>query len=618
MTRAGDPTPTLAQALQHQREGRCAQAAQLCRRVLAGWPRHSGAMQLLGLALRRQGDVAGAIEWMQRSLAIEPRQPAVWNNLANAWETIGRLDEALDCHVQALLLQPDYPDAHYNRARVLRRCGRRADAAEAIERAVHLRSPTAPMLHLRANLSCDAGDPATALADFEAAIALTPGQPQLWHDYALALHRLHRPSPALVAHDRALALGLQRAEAHYNRGNTLQLLGRVDEALIAYRRALAIDALLRPALLDLARLRWRLGEADFCAELDAAAQLDLSPWPLATKAQLLWRADRHDDAAAVFDAALQRAPDAPDLLDGLARALSRCGRLSRALELHERACTLAPDDASLHRHRALSLLLDDRPELALVAAERSLALAPLDQHALAVLGLCWRLLGDPREAWLNDYDRLVRVVDVDPPRGWATIAAFNAELAAELERLHVDRRAPVDQTLRHGTQTYGTLFAQGHRLVDALRDALAIEIADQLRDLPTDAAHPFLSRRSPNWRFTDSWSSRLHAQGHHTSHVHPHGWVSAVYYVEVPDSIQHDGSNDAGWLHFGEPDLDLGSRAGPVKRVPPRPGRLVLFPSMMWHGTRPFAGDGWRLTVAFDIEPISPSLPRVDDAATAA
>jgi hypothetical protein len=43
--------------------------------------------------------------------------------------------------------------------------------------------------------------------------------------------------------------------------------------------------------------------------------------------------------------------------------------------------------------------------------------------------------------------------------------------------------------------------------------------------------------------------------------------------------------------------------------VAPRPGRLVLFPSMMWHGTTPFAGDDDRLTVAFDVVPQTPRPP---------
>ena len=55
----------------------------------------------------------------------------------------------------------------------------------------------------------------------------------------------------------------------------------------------------------------------------------------------------------------------------------------------------------------------------------------------------------------------------------------------------------------------------------------------------------------------------------------------------------------AGWLSLGE-SRDLVPELSPLRLVEPRPGRLVLFPSTMWHGTRPFPS-GERLTVAFDI-----------------
>ena len=41
----------------------------------------------------------------------------------------------------------------------------------------------------------------------------------------------------------------------------------------------------------------------------------------------------------------------------------------------------------------------------------------------------------------------------------------------------------------------------------------------------------------------------------------------------------------------------------PELYVQPKPGRLVLFPSYMWHGTVPFASSQQRLTVAFDAVP---------------
>jgi hypothetical protein len=37
--------------------------------------------------------------------------------------------------------------------------------------------------------------------------------------------------------------------------------------------------------------------------------------------------------------------------------------------------------------------------------------------------------------------------------------------------------------------------------------------------------------------------------------------------------------------------------------VQPRPGRLVLFPSYMWHGTMPIEGEAPRMTIAFDMVP---------------
>jgi hypothetical protein len=37
--------------------------------------------------------------------------------------------------------------------------------------------------------------------------------------------------------------------------------------------------------------------------------------------------------------------------------------------------------------------------------------------------------------------------------------------------------------------------------------------------------------------------------------------------------------------------------------VQPRPGRLVLFPSYLWHGTTPLECAEPRLTIAFDAVP---------------
>ena len=588
---------------QQRGDGMAAKAAY--EQALALQPEHPAALQLLGLIARRQGDVAGAETLLRRSLLAQVQQPHVWNNLGNLLDSQGRGAEALECFERALLQDSRYADAHYNRARLLLASNRPADASHSVAAAIAASpAPVAAHLQLQAQIQDALGDTDVALATLDRALQRAPQHAALHHNRATLLQRRHRHAQALIAHEAALALGLDAADAHYNHGNTLQSLGRHGEAVDAYRRALQRNGGHALALYDLARLRWRLGEQDFDAELlYAAAQDPKSPLAPGLHGHLLWRADRHADAAAAFKEAMRRSPEAAGFHDGLARCLARLGQVDSALAAHQQAVERAPLDASLHSHHATTLLMAGRLEAAQTAAARACELAPEDQHALAVLGLAWRHVQPSREAWLNNADLLVAVLDLPAPQGFADMAVFNAALARELRALHHDRAPPVDQTLRGGTQTLGDIFEQRNPLVDALKVRIAEAVDRYVAGLPGDAEHPFLRRRTEGWRFTDSWSSRLGNGGFHTNHVHPHGWISSAYYVVVPESVQH-GDDAAGWLQLGEPDFDAGFTAEAVRRrVQPRPGRLVLFPSMFWHGTLPFVDGAERLSIAFDVMP---------------
>lgn len=94
---------------------------------------------------------------------------------------------------------------------------------------------------------------------------------------------------------------------------------------------------------------------------------------------------------------------------------------------------------------------------------------------------------------------------------------------------------------------------------------------------------------------------RLRAQGYHASHSHPAGWISSALYISLP-AADTMGAPPAGWLRFGSPPPELGLDLAPYSEVEPTVGKLVLFPSTLWHGTMPFA-DGERLSIAFDIAP---------------
>ena len=125
-------------------------------------------------------------------------------------------------------------------------------------------------------------------------------------------------------------------------------------------------------------------------------------------------------------------------------------------------------------------------------------------------------------------------------------------------------------------------------------------VARYIQALDDDAAHPFSGRRTKGFGFTGSWSSRLVDCGFHVNHVHPMGWISSCYYVGVPDAVA-DTEAKQGWIKFGEPTYDVGLSFR--RAIQPAPGRLVLFPSYMWHGTVPFHGPTPRTTIAFDVAP---------------
>ena len=112
-----------------------------------------------------------------------------------------------------------------------------------------------------------------------------------------------------------------------------------------------------------------------------------------------------------------------------------------------------------------------------------------------------------------------------------------------------------------------------------------------------DHGHPLLGLDRSRFRFTDSWSVRLVDGGYHVSHFHPQGSLSSAFYVSYPQDARQVGH--AGWLTIGEPPECLNTGLTPLQMIEPKVGRLALFPSFMWHGTRPFPR-GERMTLAFD------------------
>jgi hypothetical protein len=98
------------------------------------------------------------------------------------------------------------------------------------------------------------------------------------------------------------------------------------------------------------------------------------------------------------------------------------------------------------------------------------------------------------------------------------------------------------------------------------------------------------------------WYNRLVKNGHHTSHIHPSGWLSGVIYLKTTGLF----NNDEGAIEFGLHgyDLPITNEDYPRKLHRPRRGDIVLFPSSLFHRTIPFTTDSERCVIAFDIKAV--------------
>lgn len=451
------------------------------------------------------------------------------------------------------------------------------------------------------NLRSRAGDTEAALGFYTRAIEAAPGTARARINRGSVLRGEGRHAESLADLERACALTPGSAEAHYQRGHTLRTLGRTGEALEAYRQASRCAPLRADIHRDLASLLWESGEGrGATAELDAVLRQRPDPELFYTKARVLVRTGHPEDALEALGRALSAAPDHAAALALRGEIRSKLGQGEAGLaDLREALSATGGRDFAI-RHQLVEACLSSG---AIGEAVEHLEADPPPEHLqkhVALQATAWRCAGDARYRQLYDYDRLTAKLFIETPPGFSSLEAFNAELDARIADLHRTEAQPIEQTLFGGTQSPGRLWDSDDPVIQALAAALLEAAQRFVAGLPDEPDHPFLARKSDRLTLTGAWSVRLRSGGGHVDHIHPAGWISASYYVRVPESVR--AGERAGWLRLGAPGvpgLDL-----PAERyVLPEPGSAIFFPSYMWHGVEPFESVEERVTAPFDLLP---------------
>jgi cytochrome c-type biogenesis protein CcmH/NrfG len=461
---------------------------------------------------------------------------------------------------------------------------------EEVERALKV-APNDPRLwHVKGLRYRDEERRELAIPALKRAAELAPSEPLIVHGYARTL--LEAGLPSVDAFAGAMKLTPNDPDVVKGMVSALLAERRVDDAMAGMELALRRSPHWVEGHVLLSGLRWAEGDRDsFTRSFDEA--LTKNPRSLD-----LWReqinalvhAEQWDEALNRIDKG--RAIVGDNVVFGVTEAIvhAELGHTELADALFEPYAEVEAGPMQVRRVR--HLLKSGRPEQASELIEAWLY--RLEGFMFwPYASIAWRILGDDRWQWLEGDEKFVGVYDIAdrlPPLD---------QLAETLRQLHTLSGQPLEQSLRGGTQTDGHLFQRIDPVIVQLREAIRRSVAKHVARFPArDERHPLLAPRRDEIRFEGAWSVRLHGRGYHANHVHPAGWISSALYIVLPPDV---GAGEAGILTLGEAKapsfpIDL----PPFRTIEPKPGRLVLFPSYMWHGTRPFA-EGERMTVAFDV-----------------
>jgi Flp pilus assembly protein TadD len=421
------------------------------------------------------------------------------------------------------------------------------------------------------------GKPADVLRICRQILALAPKLPDVLAFAGRASMDIGETEQAVSFYEAAVAGKRDFAEAHYNLGNALQRLGRTAAAVEAYRRA----AKHRP---DLVPVHNNLGNA-------------------------LQALGRWEEAAHAYRRALALDPGIADLYRNLGIVLQASADAVAAAEAFRRAIALKPDWSRAHSCLANLFLEQHEPRAVIAACDAWLAARPGSIEAIGLTSVALYQLGErDRARYLVDLDRFVRVVQVDQaPDGYVDMRAFNQALARHAldhPTLGLPREADPHYhcpTLRITdeflAEPKGPAAALERLMHDATRDYLAAVAA-------ADPAHPFTVKPPRQWELT-AWAAVLDGQGNLLPHIHYDGYVSGVYYCQLPDVVGVAAQGEAGWFELGRLPDRFGAIARPeVRAIQPREGMMILFPSYFYHRTVPFEAAETRISVAFDAMPV--------------
>ena len=318
----------------------------------------------------------------------------------------------------------------------------------------------------------------------------------------------------------------------------------------------------------------------------------------------LVRQNRAAQAVTCFNRAIELQPDFASAYGNLGNAWQQLGDMPAAEAAYEKAVGLNPGDDISQTSLGVVKLKRGASREAADIFERVLAGRSAERRAAAWFPFARaQELGQMPAGYRSELATLISRAVLTPPPGFSSMAELNKALAEALRKEPSLAFEPAGKATRKGKQT-GLLLDHPRQPYLAFEQTLRKAIDAHFAGLKRVPNHPYLGMIPDSYQIA-LWGTLLPEGGHQYSHIHAGGWMSGVYYVELPGTLgKPDGENRDGWIEFGHPPPELDAQFEPqTVFFEPRQGEALFFPSYYFHRTVPFSGPAERVSLAFDVKP---------------
>lgn len=348
-------------------------------RVLVGQqPTNITARRLLGAALLRSGDPQGALDVLRPVALRADADSYTLALVARAFEQTGERDWAAK-YLDRSALPSAVGSAPFGIDDGLSALNDAASAAPA--------EPVAQLTLIRGLI--EAGDTAAALAKAQALVRLTPGAPPAYLALGDTLMAVNRYGDAADAYRHA-------ADLRFDEPTLLRVVDALDHANrhAEAGKVLALFASQNPQNITARRLigHWQIAAQDWDAAIDTLEELrgrigDRDTALLAELSYAYTGAGDADTGTIYGKAAYALAPMNPAASDAYGWALYQQGKSEPALQLLEKAASIAPGRADLRWHLGQAYADLDRTAEAATQIRAALADPAFGDRAAAAAAL---------------------------------------------------------------------------------------------------------------------------------------------------------------------------------------------------------------------------------------